>query len=583
MALSVDGRLMTNPAKASSDQLAKSDFLRIYGMARNPFVDQGELGLFFSGAGRGEVLKQIQHLLTFTHLLLLVTGKEGSGKTHLCKVLLQEIAGDNPLIVSGTVGMGITEFLNEVTRHYTPRKSLPVTRVDYEALLKNLLAEFSRPQKLILLIDNAHKLDPQLISLLVSWASVAEKENYPVHIVLFSLPQLQKTLQAHPDLNSQDLLHEIQLEDLSREDTKKYVNHCLESTGLSSLFELNSEDLDKIYNLSDGDFSKVNFYAHEVLFGSMSTRQDSNKYGIPTKHLVAASAVALFLLLLVIIQQFMSVDESVVSDDQAVVEINDEEVKPAVDIPRWDSSTAQPPSTEKSPENGEVATTVMDIELPTVAVTENKSPATAKQKVNDPQEQGSVQPNERKVSADTPAKKDVAGNEKATSANNTEDTLSGTVVRDQSNSPASPETPIKEVKAEKPPVTEVKPAKKTETIKPKPASKPQTTKTTPVAKKYTGDGAWFLAQSNKYYVLQVLGTSSEAAARTFIQRHKNNPQLKYFKTRHKGQPWFVVAYGRYSSHERATAAIKKLSPSLQQQSPWPRSLQNIQQEIRKYN
>ncbi|MBU2713447.1 AAA family ATPase [Zooshikella harenae] len=592
MALSVDGRLMTNPIKASDDQLAKKDFLRIYGMARNPFVDQGDLGLFFSGAGRGEVLKQIQHLLTFTHLLLLVTGQEGSGKTHLCKVLSNEISSDNPLVISGTVGMGVTEFLNQITRHYTPKKALPVTRVDYEALLKNLLAELTRPQKLILLIDNAHKLDPQLVSLLVSWASVAESENYSVHIVLFSLPQLQKTLQPHPNLKNQDLLHEIQLDDLGREDIKKYVNHCLESTGLNNLFELNSEDLDKIYNLSGGDFSKVNFYAHEVLFGSMSTQQDSNKYGIPSKHLIAASVVALLLLVLVITQQLLSVDDPA-SDEKAAVVIMDDTVKPAVDIPQWDSS-AKPP-TEASGGNEDTPTTVMDIELPTVAVQENESSKTVASPQNslkDSQAKSNTQSNEEQ----SPTKAELSTDEKVASLNNGKDKLAGTVVRNQDSSPevkasassniqtkAKDQTKAKEVKTEKIPVADTKSVKKAETKKVKPSPPRKTPTKQAATKRYSGDGSWFLAQSRKYYVLQVLGTSSESAARTFVQRHKNNPQLKYFKTRHNGQPWYVVSYGRYSTHALATAAIKKLPNALQQQNPWPRSLQNIQQEIRKYN
>ncbi|MGI0119180.1 SPOR domain-containing protein [Zooshikella sp. RANM57] len=574
---------MTNPIKASDDQLAKKDFLRIYGMARNPFVDQGDLGLFFAGAGRGEVLKQIQHLLTFTHLLLLVTGKEGSGKTHLCKVLSNEVSGENALVISGTVGMGVTEFLNQITRHYTPKKALPVTRVDYEALLKNLLAELTRPQKLILLVDNAHQLDPQLVSLLVSWASVAEKENYPVHIVLFSLPQLQKTLQTHPNLKNQELLHEVQLDDLSREDIKKYVNHCLESTGLSNLFELNSEDLDKIYNLSVGDFSKVNFYAHEVLFGSMSTRQDSNKYGIPSKHLVAASVVALLLLVLVITQQLLSVDDDSTSDEKAAVVIMDDTVKPAVDIPQWDSS-AKPPAND-SVDGEDTPTTVMDIELPTVAVQEDESSQKVASK-NDSQAKSNSQSNE----AQPPTKAELSTSDKVAPVNNGKDKLAGTVIRNQDNlaevqvsTSSDTQTEAKAVKAEKTPVADTKSVKKAETKKVKPSPPRKTPAKQAVTKKYSGDGSWFLAQSSKYYVLQVLGTSSESAARTFIQRHQKNPQLKYFKTHHNGQPWYVVSYGRYSTHEVATAAIKKLPNALQQQSPWPRSLQNIQQEIRKYN
>ena len=53
-----------------------------------------------------------------------------------------------------------------------------------------------------------------------------------------------------------------------------------------------------------------------------------------------------------------------------------------------------------------------------------------------------------------------------------------------------------------------------------------------------------------------------------------------FETILKGKPWYVAVTGPYRDKSAAFMAIGKLSPSLRNEKPWPRSVAGIQSDIR---
>lgn len=105
----------------------------------------------------------------------------------------------------------------------------------------------------------------------------------------------------------------------------------------------------------------------------------------------------------------------------------------------------------------------------------------------------------------------------------------------------------------------------------KPAEKPVT-----VAKAATG-GSWYAGQAPGNYVVQILGTSSEAAAQSFVK--EQGAQYRYFKKVLNGKPLYVITYGSFSSRDAAVTAIKALPAKVQAGKPWPRTVASVQQEL----
>ncbi|MGA9219714.1 MAG: SPOR domain-containing protein, partial [Pseudomonas graminis] len=104
----------------------------------------------------------------------------------------------------------------------------------------------------------------------------------------------------------------------------------------------------------------------------------------------------------------------------------------------------------------------------------------------------------------------------------------------------------------------------------KPAEKPAT------GAKAAG-GTWYAGQAPGNYVVQILGTSSEATAQSYVK--EQGAEYRYFKKTLQGKPLFVVTYGSFADRNAALTAIKALPEKVQAGKPWPRTVGSIQQEL----
>ena len=141
--------------------------------------------------------------------------------------------------------------------------------------------------------------------------------------------------------------------------------------------------------------------------------------------------------------------------------------------------------------------------------------------------------------------------------------------------PAPVATPAPTVATTKPaPAPVAKPAPA-----PAPAAKPvvkPVEKPVVVAKAAPG-GSWYSSQPANNYVVQIVGTSSEASAQNVAKELGGD--ARYFKKSLNGKPLYVVTYGNFPSHAAATAAIKNLPAKTQAGKPWPRTVASVQKEL----
>ncbi|MGH8348909.1 MAG: SPOR domain-containing protein, partial [Pseudomonas sp.] len=114
------------------------------------------------------------------------------------------------------------------------------------------------------------------------------------------------------------------------------------------------------------------------------------------------------------------------------------------------------------------------------------------------------------------------------------------------------------------------PAKPAVAAAAKPAEKPA-----PVAK--AAGGTWYAGQAPGNYVVQILGTSSETAAQSFVK--EQGGEYRYFKKVLNGKPLYVITYGNFANRDAAVSAIKALPAKVQAGKPWPRTVASVQQEL----
>lgn len=104
----------------------------------------------------------------------------------------------------------------------------------------------------------------------------------------------------------------------------------------------------------------------------------------------------------------------------------------------------------------------------------------------------------------------------------------------------------------------------------------------PVAagRRYSADEDALLAEKSSRHTLQLLASFNEQSVRQFATRQATRG-VRTFRTVREGLPWHVVVIGVYRSKDEARAAIAGLPEELRALKPWPRSLQGIQDELRR--
>ncbi len=98
---------------------------------------------------------------------------------------------------------------------------------------------------------------------------------------------------------------------------------------------------------------------------------------------------------------------------------------------------------------------------------------------------------------------------------------------------------------------------------------------------YARDEETLLSWQPTDFTLQLLGVSTEKAAKEFIADQSNRDDLLLFRTIRQGKPWFVVVAGRYASASEARNAISTLPAEQVKAGPWSRGLKGIQEEIQR--
>ncbi len=155
------------------------------------------------------------------------------------------------------------------------------------------------------------------------------------------------------------------------------------------------------------------------------------------------------------------------------------------------------------------------------------------------------------------------------------------VVSGQSNNPPPKNVPsqqltVAEIAASVSPKKQISQA--TNTV---PALSATPVKTKPAARAKSHP---LLAAQPNEYLLQLLGVRSEKSAQSFMSRFARQldaDKLSVYQTQYKGQPWFVVVYGPFSSKNSANSEASSLGRTLKSR-PWIRPVSQIQRDIRQF-
>lgn len=165
-------------------------YLAHFGLERPPFSITPDTRFFFPGGGRGELLRAIEYSVRCQEGIVVVTGEVGSGKTMLCRKLLDALPADLESIYLANPSLRRREITASVLRDLGGGG-----RPDpLDALQQTLIKRHMLGRRVILVVDEAHVMSFDALEQIRLISNLETGRHKLLQIVLFGQPELDAVL-----------------------------------------------------------------------------------------------------------------------------------------------------------------------------------------------------------------------------------------------------------------------------------------------------------------------------------------------------------------------------------------------------
>ncbi|KAA9131846.1 AAA family ATPase [Marinihelvus fidelis] len=253
-------------------------YLKYFGLAETPFSITPDPTFIYLSR---------RHREAFAHLLygvgqggsggfVQLTGEVGTGKTTLCRALLEQVSEDTHVALVLNPLMNPVEMLEAICEELAI--DIDGARGSAKSLVDRLnvflLDVHERGGRTVVVIDEAQNLSPESLEQVRLLTNLETRKDKLLQIILLGQPELRELLQRR-DLRqlAQRITARYHLAPLDREETGHYVAHRLEVAGANrNLFS--RAGLNALYQRSGGVPRLINIIADRALAGAYARERE---------------------------------------------------------------------------------------------------------------------------------------------------------------------------------------------------------------------------------------------------------------------------------------------------------------------
>jgi MSHA biogenesis protein MshM len=246
-------------------------YLEHFGLHEPPFRITPHTEFFYAGANRGATLEALLYAITAGEGLVKVAGEVGSGKTMLCRMLMERLPASVEMIYLAVPSLTRDEMLAAIATDLGLDVAGANTTQMLRALQEKLIALHSDGKQVVALIDEAHAMPLPTLEEVRLLSNLETGTDKLLQIVLFGQPELDQHL-ALPNMRQlkERITHSFALAPLGRADTREYVNFRLRAAGYHGPELFGDEALAIIAEASEGLTRRINIFADKTLLAAFA-------------------------------------------------------------------------------------------------------------------------------------------------------------------------------------------------------------------------------------------------------------------------------------------------------------------------
>ncbi len=242
-----------------------------FGLKEAPFSIAPDPHYFYISEGHREALAHLMYGINSDGGFVLLTGEVGTGKTTVCRCLIEQMPEDCEVAFILNPKLSSVELLAAICDEF--RISYPKgteTVKDLVARINDFLFLIHETdRKAVLIIEEAQNLSVEVLEQIRLLTNLETSQRKLLQIIMLGQPELKKTL-ARPELRqlSQRITARYHLGPLAKHEIAAYVNHRLSVAGLVRGELFPSPVMNMLYGLTNGVPRLINVICDRALLGA---------------------------------------------------------------------------------------------------------------------------------------------------------------------------------------------------------------------------------------------------------------------------------------------------------------------------
>jgi general secretion pathway protein A len=224
-----------------------------YGLKEKPFNLTPDPDYFYMSPGHENAYTHLEYAIQESKGFVVVTGEVGSGKTTLINYLLRKIPQAIHVGIINNTFVQPQELLRMICQEF----EIPLEDSDKTVLLTRLygylLEQFSKRERVVLIIDEAQNLSEKTLEEIRMLSNLESEKDHLIQMILVGQPQLKEKLQRKSlEQFVQRVNVYCHLDALDKVEVEHYIHHRLTVAGAQNLDLFDPEAIKAVYKHSLG-------------------------------------------------------------------------------------------------------------------------------------------------------------------------------------------------------------------------------------------------------------------------------------------------------------------------------------------
>lgn len=260
-------------------------YLEHFGLTEPPFKITPVTDFFFPGANRAEILDALLYAITDSEGIIKVTGEVGSGKTMLCRMLLERHPDNVEAVYLANPSLTREEMLYAIADGLKLNLEGQRVNIILQTLQNHLELKLAQGKRVVILVDEAHAMPLDTMEELRLLYNLQVGNHKLMHLVLFGQPELNDKL-SQPNMRQlkDRIVHHFAMLPLSQNIIETYLEFRMRTAGYRGPTPFSGTAAALIGKASQGLMRRVNILADKAMLAAFI----ENTYNIEVRHVQAA-------------------------------------------------------------------------------------------------------------------------------------------------------------------------------------------------------------------------------------------------------------------------------------------------------